>query len=160
MTEATLLYLVKDDKVLLMEKQKKLGAGKLNGVGGKKEPGDKSITDTMIRESIEEMGITPTEYRKMAEIVFHNPGEDKTLADMHVHIFVSKRWSGEPTATDEMKKPQWFDIDNLPFDKTLPDDKFWLPLVLDGKKVIGEFTFNDDWTIADYVINEVENFDE
>jgi hypothetical protein len=28
--------------------------------------------------------------------------------------------------------PQWFPIDAIPYDKMWPDDRFWLPLLLQG----------------------------
>ncbi|MDR0957032.1 MAG: 8-oxo-dGTP diphosphatase [Candidatus Nomurabacteria bacterium] len=160
MIEATLLYLVKGDEILLAEKGRKIGAGKVNGVGGKMEPSDKNITATMIREAIEEIGVTPTKFQKMAEMVFYNPGdgEDPKPQEMRVHVFVATEWKGEPTSTIEAKTPRWFNKNGLPFERMLPDDKFWLPRVLGGEKLVGKFYFNDDWTIEKYELSEVSEF--
>lgn len=161
MTEATLSYLIKDNQVLLLEKQRKIGAGLLNGVGGKMDPQDNSIIDTMIREDQEEIGITPTEYAKRADIVFHNPSDDEKDRVMHVQVFVVTKWEGTITASDEMKNPGWYDIDpnTLPFERMLPDDKHWLPLVLGGQAVKAFFRFDDDWNIVEMNMEEVDGFD-
>ena len=52
-TEATLCFPIRDDEVLLAQKQKKIGAGLLNGFGGKAETNDKNIYDTNFRETEE-----------------------------------------------------------------------------------------------------------
>ena len=54
-------------------------------------------------------------------------------------------------------KPEWFDIDNIPYEEMWADDKYWLPLLLDDKKFEGNFQFNGDCQILDYKLNEVEN---
>ena len=50
------------------------------------------------------------------------------------------KWKGNPSESEEMN-PKWFDIKKLPFNQMLPDDKYWLPLVLDGKKIKAYFKF-------------------
>ena len=37
---ATLMFIVKDGRILLIEKKRGLGAGKINGPGGKIDPGE------------------------------------------------------------------------------------------------------------------------
>lgn len=63
--------------------------------------------------------------------------------DQTVHIFFARQWFGNPMETEEMK-PQWFDCDKVPINQMWQDDPHWLPLVLDGKKVKGEFIFGED----------------
>jgi len=59
--ELTLLFLIKDDQILLAMKKRGFGAGRFNGVGGKVEPGE-TIEQALIRESQEEINVTPIEF--------------------------------------------------------------------------------------------------
>jgi len=40
-------------------------------------------------------------------------------------------------------KQQWFDLNKIPFENMWPDDPYWLPLVLRGENVEGQFLFKD-----------------
>ncbi|MEO8691651.1 MAG: NUDIX domain-containing protein [Candidatus Saccharimonas sp.] len=146
-TQATLCFPIKGDAVLLAEKQKKIGAGYLNGFGGKPEPTDKSIYDTNARETKEEIGISVKNARKMGEIVFHNPSEYSELRNMIVHIFTASEWDGEPIESDEMKKAAWYKITDLDFSQFLPADILFIPRILSGECVKGVIEYNDDWSI-------------
>ena len=55
---ATLLFVVHADRILLIEKKRGLGAGKINGPGGRIEPGE-SPRQAAVREVQEEVGVTP-----------------------------------------------------------------------------------------------------
>ena len=56
--QATLCYLLKDDEVLLIRKKRGIGAGKINGPGGKVDPGETPL-EAAVRETREEVGVTP-----------------------------------------------------------------------------------------------------
>lgn len=154
-TEASLCFLIRNDEVLLAEKQKKIGAGFLNGFGGKAEPSDRNIEDTNIRETEEEIGVSLRKIKKMGEITFHNPSKDVDLQRMNVHIFIATNWTGEPTETDEMKKVNWYKIDELDYDKFLPADRLFIPQILDGKCVKGIIEYNNDWSVKASAIEVV-----
>lgn len=142
MKQTTLCLLVKDDEILLAMKKRGFGAGKWNGYGGKPEAGE-SLEAATIRETKEEVGveIAPTDLEKVARLKFYF--KTKKEWDQEVNIFLARKWTGEPLETEEMK-PQWFKFKDIPYDQMWPDDKFWLPKVLDGHKLEGEFYFNDD----------------
>ena len=72
-----------------------------------------------------------------------------------VHIFNVLDFSGTLTETEEMK-PQWFDIEKIPFETMWPDDVFWFPLFLAGKKFKGTFLYDDE-VIVEQKLYEVEN---
>jgi 8-oxo-dGTP diphosphatase len=157
-TEATLCFPIRDGEVLLAEKQRKIGAGYLNGFGGRAEAIDRDLQETNTRETEEEIGIIIKNAKKMGEIAFHNPSDEDELKRMKVHIFTATEWDGEPTETDEMKKIAWYKIDCLDYDKFLPADRLFMPQILDGKSVKGFIEYNDDWSVKTSSIDEVEGF--
>tara|TARA_B100000674_G_scaffold478036_1_gene474683 strand:- start:984 stop:1259 length:276 start_codon:yes stop_codon:yes gene_type:complete len=64
---ATLMFIRDGNEVLLMRKLRGIGAGKINAPGGKIEPGETPL-EGAIRETQEELLVTPLEPRKMGEL--------------------------------------------------------------------------------------------
>jgi 8-oxo-dGTP diphosphatase len=155
-TQATLCFLVKGDEVLLAEKQKKIGAGFLNGFGGKYEPEDKTIEQTNIREVEEEVRVIVKSAKKMGEMIFKNPSDDDTLKNMVVHIFIATKWDGDPVETDEMKKIAWYKISDLDYDKFLSADRLFIPQILSGKFIKGIVEYGYNWQVESSQIDEVD----
>jgi 8-oxo-dGTP diphosphatase/2-hydroxy-dATP diphosphatase len=151
----SLLFLRDGDKLLLAMKKRGFGEGRWNGVGGKVEEGE-TVESAVVRESQEEIGITPTVYEKVADIRFDEffKGEP-TL--MHVHIFFASEWTGEPTESEEMA-PRWFNLKDIPYDSMWADDPYWLPLVLEGKKISADFKLDESDAIISHTIKEVVGF--
>lgn len=140
--QTTLLYLLKDNQILLAMKKRGFGVGKYNGVGGKSEPGE-TIEQTMVRETQEEIGVTPTQYQKRGLLKFDQvvKGERKVV---DVHVFTSRIFNGEPRETEEMK-PEWYGVNQIPYDKMFQTDKIWLPKLLANCAYFeGVFKFNAD----------------
>ena len=42
---ATIMFVIKDGQILLIEKKRGLGAGKINGPGGKIDPGETALEE-------------------------------------------------------------------------------------------------------------------
>ena len=148
----TLLFLRKDDQVLLAMKKRGFGAGRWNGVGGKVE-GDESIEQALVRETQEEIGVTPLSFHKVADIRFDEYFKGVPTI-MHVHAYVADTWEGEPTESEEMR-PEWFSTATIPYGDMWPDDEYWLPAVLDGKKVSADFTLDEHDAIVHHDVQEV-----
>ena len=110
--ETTLLFLRKENKILLARKKKGFGFGKWNGIGGKLEQGE-TPEQAMIRETEEEIFVTPTEYEKVGIINFIEYYKDE-LATINMHVYVATKWDKTPKESIEML-PEWFEIDNLPW---------------------------------------------
>ena len=62
-----------------------------------------------------------------------------------------------PPPNPEMR-PQWFQLDQIPFADMWPDDSYWFPLLLQKKKFCGHFKFQDQDTILSYSLREVDSF--
>lgn len=153
--EATVLLLQRDGEVLLAMKKRGFGAGKWNGVGGKPNPGEE-ISETAVRETKEEIGVTPLDLEKVAVFKYYFPHDD---FGMQVWVFTTNIWEGEPSESEEMK-PQWFNLKDIPYEQMWSDDKIWMPKVFEGKKLMGSFMFDKDGNVTDYYIDEVGAIEE
>lgn len=134
----TLVIVRQNDNILLGMKKRGFGAGRWNGFGGKVQEGE-SIAEAAKRETAEECELKVTAIEEVGVLDFEFIGGTEIL---EVHIFKAAEWSGEPRETEEMR-PKWFDIRNIPYEEMWADDRYWLPLFLDGKKFSGRFLFDD-----------------
>ncbi len=141
MKTCTLLYLVKDDQVMLAKKKEGFGIGKYNGVGGKVKPGE-TIEQAAVREAKEECGVNIdiANINPAAEIVFEYL--DNRDWDLICHVFITDQWTGELVETEEMA-PAWFAKDKLPFDSMWVNDSYWVPQALAGQKLKCYFAFSE-----------------
>ena len=135
---AVLSFIQEGERLLLIHKKKGLGAGKINAPGGRIDPGE-TPRQAVIRETVEEVRMEPTNPEKRGEIFF----QFKDGYKLHGEIFFSTEYSGVPTETDEAG-PFWCDIDSIPYDEMWEDDRYWLPLALDGTPFKAYFIFNND----------------
>lgn len=153
----TLLFLRKDNEILLAMKKRGFGAGKWNGVGGKIEAGE-SIEEALVRECQEEIGVTPHIWRQVAELDFVQDAETDPW-HMYVYAYITEDWTGELSESEEMK-PAWYSLDHIPYGDMWDDDEHWLPLVLAGDRVRGSFTFDENDKMIAHEIQTVENFND
>jgi len=135
---ANLCFVVKDGQILLIRKKRGLGAGKINGPGGKIDAGENAM-QSAIRETFEELGVTPTGMREAGELFF----EFVDGLRLHCAVFRADDVGGEPMETDEAV-PLWTDIDAIPYEEMWADDRFWLPLLLRGERFRGAFVFDGE----------------
>ncbi|MBQ9791743.1 MAG: 8-oxo-dGTP diphosphatase [Clostridia bacterium] len=149
----TLLLIIQDNNILLAEKKRGFGAGKYNGIGGKVEPNE-TIEEAMIRETQEEIGVTPINYKKQATITFDEwvNGEEKQVI---MSVFVAKDYIGKIIETEEMK-PMWFETNNIPYEKMFEDDKTWLPEILKGNTLNASFVFDKDFKMLSSKIDIID----
>lgn len=152
MKDLTLLFLVRDGQVLLAMKKRGFGAGRWNGVGGKLENGE-TVEQALVRECQEEIGVIPVNFVKAAEITFKE-FSDGVEQLMSVHVYTCNEWQGDPAETEEMA-PQWFSISEIPYDDMWPDDPYWLPQVLEGKRITAEFKLDQQDKILEMEVREI-----
>ncbi len=135
---ATLLFVQHVDRVLLIRKKRGLGAGKINGPGGRLEDGELPL-HCAVREVQEELRVTPTGVEPRGELAFQ-------FTDgyaLFVYVFSATGYEGEPQETDEAA-PLWVPIDAVPFDEMWADDYLWFPHLLNGQPFHGHFLFDGD----------------
>jgi 8-oxo-dGTP diphosphatase len=145
----TLLFIVRGREVLLIRKKRGLGAGKINGPGGRLESGETPLA-AAIREVEEEVCLTPAEIEARGELSFDFTDGYR----LHAHVFVAFAFAGTPTETPEAD-PFWCDLDALPYESMWADDALWLPHVLAGRSVRGRFVFEGD-RMLDYELDVVD----
>lgn len=147
----TLCVVHQSDRILIGMKKRGFGTGRWNGFGGKVKPGE-TIEETAARETREEAGIEILDAEKIGIIDFEFQTNGERI---EVNIFKIKKFSGEPREGEEMR-PRWFDVDEIPFETMWPDDKFWMPMFLAGKKFTGRFVFGENDVILEKELEEVE----
>jgi 8-oxo-dGTP pyrophosphatase MutT (NUDIX family) len=140
--QTTLCLLIKNNQILLTMKKRGFGIGKWNGCGGKLKE-DETLEEAALREMSEEIGAfsKKEDISSVGKLEFyfkHNPEWNQA-----VNIFLVHDWQGEHSESEEVK-PAWFSFDDIPYSNMWPDDKYWLPKVLNGKQIEGKFYFNDD----------------
>ncbi len=139
--KVTLCFLLKRGQVLLAMKKRGFGVGKWNGYGGKVQSGE-TVEAAAVRELNEESGVEAAvaDLYHVATLRFYFK-KDQTW-NQEVYVYGLQQWSGEPVESEEMR-PQWFAFERIPYGEMWVDDTYWLPQVLQGKKLEAEFYFND-----------------
>ncbi len=135
---ATLVFVRFDGRLLLIRKKRGLGAGKINGPGGRLEPGE-TLDACAAREVREELLITPRNLERMGELRF----QFLDGYGIHVYVYQATGFTGTPSETPEAA-PLWVDERHVPYDEMWEDDRIWLPQLLAGARVDGRFIFDGD----------------
>lgn len=145
--EVTTVLFFQDGQILLGLKKRGFGMKKYNGFGGKVKEGE-TVSEGAIRECIEEVGLLPLDLTKVAEIDFGQSYQQL------MHVYVSYKWSGKIKESEEMK-PKWFTLEQIPYQAMWKDDIYWLPYILQGKKILAKFIFEDDYDTLGTKENEI-----
>lgn len=165
----TVTFLEQDEGVLLVVKLRGFGKGNYLGVGGKVEESKDRRTDSedslsitknaASREIFEEIDVTvaPEDLFLVSILRFYFPHIADESWNQEVYVFTAKKWEGEPRAKEDEKgqievEPYWTTKVNLPLNKMWDDARYWLPEILNGKKLDGEFVFDENLKVTDYSI--------
>ena len=135
---AVLCFIFREGKLLLIHKKRGLGGGKINAPGGKIEPGE-SPREAAIRETQEEVGLTPLDPRPMGELFF----QFTDGYSLHCIAFRAEGCEGVAVETDEAV-PFWTPLDAVPYHAMWADDHEWLPLLIAGRAFRGCFIFEGE----------------
>ena len=143
---ATLLFILHEEKILLIHKLRGFGAGKVNGPGGKVDPGETAL-DAALRETFEELDIMPLGAEQRGRLHF----QFRDGYSLHCAVFIAFEFLGEPRATEEAI-PFWVGVDEIPYDKMWADDRYWLPFLINGAHFDGYFEFEGDQLLEQDVV--------
>ena len=143
---ATLVFVIREDQILLIRKKRGLGAGKINGPGGRLDPGETPI-QCAVREVQEELGVTPLDLKKRGEHKF----QFIDGYSIHVHVFRANDIDGRPIETEEAI-PLWTPLNAIPYHEMWEDDEIWIPHLIAGNQFHGRFLFDKD-RMVDYELD-------
>lgn len=146
---ATLLFVIRDGRMLLIHKKRGLGAGTISAPGGRLEPGETAL-DAAIREVREEVCVTPRGIAAGGELFF----QFVDGLSLHCTVFRADDCDGSPAETDEAT-PFWVSLDAIPYTRMWADDTYWLPLLLARRRFIGHFIF-DGPAMLDHTLTATE----
>ncbi len=136
---ATLLYVQRDGKTLMLYRNKKENdyhEGKWNGLGGKFEQGE-SAEECAIRELKEESGLIAKSLKMKGFITFPNfDGEN----DWHVFIFTIDKFEGELIDSPEGKL-EWIPNEKLTELNLWEGDKIFIPWLFQDKFFSAKFIY-------------------
>ena len=138
MIHTTLCYILRGDDVLMLhrvKKKKDINKDKWIGIGGKFLPGE-TPEACLLREAMEETGLTLTQYRYRGIVTFLT---EQPEYDQYMHLFTADGFTGRLKECDEGNL-EWVSrdfIDNLPqwegdkiFLRLLWEDAPWFELTL------------------------------
>ncbi len=146
---ATLLYVQKDDKTLMLYRNKKENdyhEGKWNGLGGKFELGE-SPEECAIRELEEESGLIAKELILKGHITFPMfDGKD----DWYVFVFTIPKFEGELIDCNEGHL-EWIPNDELPKLNLWEGDKHFIHWLFQDKIFSAKFNYSNG-VFIDYAV--------
>lgn len=129
MVETVLCYLIKDNKVLFLLRNKKkndINQNKYIGVGGHIEINENK-EQALLREVKEETGLTLLDYIYHGEIIFsYDDNKEK------MHLFSSSCFVGEEIICDEGEL-HWVNKEDIMSLPLWEGDKYFLPLLLNNE---------------------------
>jgi len=153
---ATLSFVLKGDKVLLLKKSKGLfGEEKWNVPGGKIRPGE-NPENGAIRETLEETGLRVKNLEQVGLVHFYK-NMRRDVPEWTGYVFVSREFSGTLTEGREGIL-KWFSIHDLPFDDMWEDDQYWSRLVFERKKFEAWFYYSGEFEkLIDHRIKRIDS---
>lgn len=129
MKKTVLCYLVWQDKVLMLYRNKKkedINAGKWIGIGGHIE-GAETPLEAVKREAFEETGLRLMDITERGIVGFYN---DDVYTEKS-YVYLSRSFTGDLTECDEGEL-SWIPIDEVPRLSLWEGDRLFLPILFTG----------------------------
>ena len=140
MLETTLCYIFKDEKVLMLyrnKKEKDVHEGKWNGLGGKVEANETTL-ECVIREVLEESGLKIIEPSLIGACFYPN---FNGLEEM-MYVYVAKQYKGKISECDEGEL-HWMMKNEIMNLNGWESDRLFLPYVLNEDYFVAQFQYDE-----------------
>ncbi len=148
---ATLCYIIKDNKTLMLHRTKKKNDAhkdKWNGIGGKFDAGE-TPEECVIREVKEETGLTIRNPKFAGRILF--PSFTQQPEDWHVYIFTATEFTGKLIDSAEGELA-WIPDEKLLELNLWEGDKIFLPWVKEGKYFSAKLVYQGQKLLSHTVV--------
>jgi 8-oxo-dGTP diphosphatase len=138
--QVVLVFLRRNQEVLLGKKKTGFGQGKIVTVGGHIETGE-TPAQAAARECLEETSVTVLALTLVARVEF--VFLPKPEWNMHATVFECLAWQGQPLESEELA-PVWFDPAALPLTQMWDDGRYWVRQVLQGARFDARMVYGND----------------
>lgn len=145
--DATVCYLKKDDKVLMLKFNKKWGQV-YAPPGGKFETGESPL-DCIVREYYEETGL------KLVNPRLQGMSYWKDTSEGIIFVFVAEDFEGELKNVSDEGYSEWIDVKDLSNIKQFPQNEIFMPYLFKDKLFEGKFLLDDKCNVLNYKIREI-----
>ncbi|WP_244403586.1 8-oxo-dGTP diphosphatase [Parageobacillus sp. KH3-4] len=147
MQRVTNCVLVKDGKVLLLQKPKR---GWWVAPGGKMEQGE-SVREACIREYREETGIYLKNPKLKGVFTIVVKDQEQTVSEWMMFTFFADQFAGENVPYCEEGKLEWHPLETIRQLPMAPGDYHILDYALKGSEVMyGTFIYTEDFELLSY----------
>jgi 8-oxo-dGTP diphosphatase len=147
MQRVTNCVLVRDDKVLLLQKPRR---GWWVAPGGKMEHGE-SVKDSVVREYREETGIYLKNPALKGVFTFVIKEGNEIVSEWMMFTFLATEYDGQNVKESEEGKIEWHNADSISELPMAPGDFHILDYLIKGSGMIfGTFTYTPDFELLSY----------
>ncbi|KAG9006911.1 hypothetical protein FRB90_009659 [Tulasnella sp. 427] len=137
----------REGKILLAFRVNGFGRNKYNPFSGPIQPGSNPVKAAN-RDLQAQCGLQAVDISKLGKLIVVLEGNSIAL---DIDVFRATSWRGEAVDTVEVR-PRWFSsatalssgspkLSAVPWDQMFEDNKFWIPLLTEGKFFIGRIDF-------------------
>lgn len=149
--ELAICHVIKNGTLLLIKAEEGINKGKWNAPSGELVNGEKPEKAAM-RQAFQQTGLYVSKVMHHGTIRLFLNG--KVEYDYKMQVYSTKIFSGDlkPNIKGEAR---WFNTGELPFYEMWADDKYWVNLVLEGKKFDADFFLDENnENVVKYQIRE------
>lgn len=146
----TLVFLKRENALLLGYKTRGIGKGLWNGFGGKLEENE-SMKNCAKREMEEECNLIVKDLKPIGIVRYEV--EDTNTSNI-IHIFTGTEFEGNEQPSVEMNPIKWFKFNEIPYNKMWPCSPLWYPLMIDNKYFTAHVFYSSEHVLRETIIRE------